>query len=175
MPHSTSCDKGQTLIELVVTISVILGLTSLLIAYNRTGQRIARLPRAAERLIFDIRKAQNYALAIREFAPGNVPCAYGVNFITGANSYAIFADLAADCAAANGVMDAGEIVEEIRMEEGVVVRSSNISTVRFIPPSAGTAFMPSATMLGRVTLGFAEDLGFTRTITISRLGKVSLE
>jgi hypothetical protein len=175
MMNHSKFSGGQTLIEIVVTLSVVIGLTSLLIMYNRTGQRIARLPRAAERLVFDIRKAQDYALTVREFAPGEVPCAYGVNFQVDTDTYTIFADRAADCVSANGVMDPGEAVEVIRMEEGVVVQASNISTARFVPPSANTAFLPPGVTVGRITLALRDDPTFRRTVTISSLGQVSLE
>lgn len=171
---SQKLSRGQTLIEIIVTLSVVVGLTSLLILYNRTGQRIARLPRAAERMVFDIRKAQNYALTVREFQAGEVPCAYGINFVVGAGGYTIFADRAPDCAAANGVMDPGEEVETITMEEGVIVQSANISVARFVPPSAATAFTPGSETIGRITLALAGDPSYTRTVTITKLGQISL-
>jgi hypothetical protein len=169
--------RGQTLIEIIVTIAVIVGLMSLLITYNRTGQRIQSLGRVAEKAVFDIRKAQNYTLAVREFPPGSgeIPCGYGLNFVVGSNSYTIFADRASDCSAANGVMDAGEEVEVIKMEEGIVIHAANISTVVFRPPSADTFFVPPGVSLGIVTFSIGGNPSFTRSVTINRLGRIQVE
>lgn len=169
---------GQTLIEVLVTTAVMVGLMSMLIVYNRTGQRIQTLSRVAEKAVFDIRKAQNFALTIREFQPGEVPCAYGVHFIAGTDYYTIFADRAQDCANADGRMDpTNEVVDRVALEEGIIIHSTNISDVTFRPPTADTSFhrplAPGA--LAAITFSIGGDESFLRTVTINELGRVQLE
>jgi Tfp pilus assembly protein FimT len=170
-----SRERGQTLAEIVVTLAVISGLTSLLVIYNRRGEDITRVPRQAERLVFDLRKAQNYALSVREFAPGEIPCAYGINFVVGSNTYTIFADRDSNCFLANGIMDPGEEVEVITMEQGVIIQSANVSTVRFVAPSGNAEFVPWSALLGRITLALSNNPSFSRTVTVSRVGGISLQ
>ncbi len=169
--------SGQTLIEVLVTTAVMVGLMSMLIVYNRTGQRIQTLSRVAEKAVFDIRKAQNYALTLREFQPGEVPCAYGVNFASGDRHYTIFADRAAICANANGRMDGEhERVDRVDLEEGIIIHSTNISDVTFRPPTADTLFRPSVPgNLAVITFSIGGDESFIRTVTINELGRVQLE
>lgn len=172
---------GQTIIELIVTLSVIVGLISILIIYNRTGQRVVRVPRAAEKLAFDLRRAQNYALTVREFA-GEIPCAYGIHFDVGQNQYILFADLltGSDCTSANGQRAPGgsEDVEAIKMEEGVIVMSStnDVSDIVFVPPSATVSFFPSFPVgPASITLGFQGGIpSITKTVRVNRVGRVNV-
>jgi Tfp pilus assembly protein FimT len=168
---------GFTLIEVMVTMTVLIGLMSILIVYNRTGQRIQNLERAAEKAVFDIRRAQGYALGVREFMPGEIPCAYGVNFVPGDDRYTIFADRVPPgnpCSAANNIMDPNETVVTIIMEHGIVIHSANISDVLFRPPAAEAVFTPSVA-LAEITFSIAGDPAFTRTITINSLGRIQVE
>jgi type II secretory pathway pseudopilin PulG len=169
---------GFTLIEIMVTMTVLIALTSILIVYNRTGQRIQNLERAAEKAVFDIRRAQGYALGVREFRPGEIPCAYGVNFIPGDDRYTIFADRAENCANANSLMDPGEAVATIIMEQGIVIHSSNVSSILFRPPTADAHSMPGAVLetgQARIEFSIGGDAAFTKTITINSLGRIQVE
>jgi Tfp pilus assembly protein FimT len=165
---------GQTLIELLVVTSIIIGLTSLLILYNRSGERIFRLNSAAQKLVFDIRRAQNFALAVREVAPEEIPCSYAVNFTAGSSDYQIFADRALNCATANLIMDPGEEVENIVMEEGVIIQSSNIQAIHFVPPHAKVKFLPSGITEGIITLSLSDNPTITRSVRVTSAGDVSI-
>src|SRR3972149_11423845 len=78
-------EKGFTLIELLTAVAVI-GIVSALVLVNlNTGKKQKDIERAAQKLMLDIRKAQNLSLSP---SSGNV-CVYGIK-INSANDYLIY-------------------------------------------------------------------------------------
>jgi len=171
--------KGQTVIELLVTLSVVVGLTTILIVYGRAGQRVSNVTRAAEALVFNLRRVQDYALNVRRVG-SEVPCAWGIHFDQGQNSYIIFQDLPAagsSCSSANYRYDGGaEGVETVNMEQGVIISSTNGPTdITFKPPAADVDTRPVPnTFPAEITLG-ATGLSFTRTISVNRVGQIQVK
>jgi len=91
-------NKGFTLIESLTVITILALMTSILILYNRTGERQIVLLREKANLISTILKAKNLALGgfIQEPLQA-VVCGYGVYLEE--NQYLIYRDLANDCEA----------------------------------------------------------------------------
>ncbi len=86
--------KGFTLIELMVTMSIIVILTTFFLA-NYAGQNTPRsLNIARDGLVSDLRTAQSYALASRDIVPGTTPSSdYGIVINTAApTSYTFVGD-----------------------------------------------------------------------------------
>ncbi len=88
--------KGFTLVELLVTVSILVVITAIiLVSQNRFGGQIT-LTNLAYSLALSIRQAQTYGLAVREVnsGSGNFSAAFGVHFDPATPSqYIIFADL----------------------------------------------------------------------------------
>jgi len=57
-----SKSKAFTLIEMLVTISIITVLTTMVISYSHVGQSINNLRRAAEQLMTDLKRAQSLSM-----------------------------------------------------------------------------------------------------------------
>lgn len=195
--HSGST-RGFTLVEMMVVIGVMVVILALVIVYNRAGDRVHRLPRVAEKMAFDIRRARDYALTLREFSPGVVPCAYGVSFDTRTTTdpahnipfnqrYIIFADLVGagqDCRVADFTrnLNGSEDVEVIRIEGGIAIGSSNVHTVIFTPPSGGVSLSQfffgiriPLLVNGEVRLfAVGSDPLVTRAVMINNAGRIDV-
>jgi|GEM_PF-1684389 len=74
--HSRSARKGFTLIEMLVTISIIALLTTMVLAYSHAGQSISNLRREAEQLVSNLRRAES--LSMLSFGPGGKYREWGI-------------------------------------------------------------------------------------------------
>lgn len=86
--------KGFTLVEILVSMSILLFITVFVLADYRSANQRSALGNAARKLASDIRLAQQFALGEKEFN-GLVPMAWGLQFNGGSNTqdkYYIFAD-----------------------------------------------------------------------------------
>ncbi len=110
--------KGFTLIELVVTVTIFAFMTALLLAkYGKFNQDVL-LTNLAYDVALTIRNAQTFGLNVRS-APGNLNAfdkAYGVHFTTG-NSFIFFSDTNA-----NSSYDSGE-----EIGSPYIIRRSNLT------------------------------------------------
>lgn len=86
--------KGFTTIELIVTISILVIITTaIFIKYPAFRQSIS-LKRTAQEIALTIRQAQVYGLSVKEFQPGtSIFSGYGVHFESGTDSFILFADI----------------------------------------------------------------------------------
>ncbi len=86
--------KGFTTIELIVTISILVIITtSIFISYPTFRQNIS-LKRTAQEIALTIRQAQVYGLSTKEFQPEtSIFSGYGVHFESGSDSFVLFADV----------------------------------------------------------------------------------
>ena len=130
--HVVMRHKGFTLLELAVVTSIMVMLTAVVFANFPKFNRMLTVRREADKLTLALRKAQAYALAVREFNPAyaddpfceNPPVRfppYGVSFSMADNKkYLIFGD--ADC---NDIYTAGsnEQVEVFTLAREVVIKS----------------------------------------------------
>jgi len=59
--------QGFTLIEMLVTLSIIVIMSSVLIVYSRNGEKVGQLNRAIERLSFDVRRMASMSMQTKQF------------------------------------------------------------------------------------------------------------
>ena len=165
--------KGFTLVELMVTFSIISVLSVVVFANYRLGEKQFALQRSAYKLAQDIRRAQEMAMSAKEFsgAPATFKSSYGINFQINSTS-SLFADLNED-----KNYSSNEKVETLESEKGVGIISlspCNPLTVVFSPPDpdiiiCGNPAISSAS----ITLNFAGGAG--KTIKVNKAGLIEIE
>lgn len=169
--------QGQTIVEILVGLSVIVILSSLLILYSRTGELQASLFREAERLTLNIRRAQDLA-ALNQELQGRAPCGYGVHFDAATSSYVIFADLVpagSECTEENFRYDAGELFEVITFAPGLRTTLGNTLDIVFLtPPLATTTVITPSRPEALITLTAIKNPSFTRQVKITQGGQITI-
>jgi len=81
---------GFTLVEILVSISIMIVITAITLVNYRAGEGRTALNNAAQKMASDIRLAQQFALGEKEFK-GQTPQAWGV-CITSSGAYSYFSD-----------------------------------------------------------------------------------
>src|SRR3989338_4469987 len=82
--------KGYTLIEMLVVISILSTLVSLIIVFSQTSQRQLNLFKEQSRLVSSVLRAKS--LSLQTFLAGDTVCGYGVHVDISANKYYVFFD-----------------------------------------------------------------------------------
>ncbi|MDP3052941.1 MAG: prepilin-type N-terminal cleavage/methylation domain-containing protein [bacterium] len=130
-------NKGFTIIEMLVVISIMVLLTSLLILYSRTGENQIILFRDQARLIAALNRAKS--LSAQLFSAPEPPCSFGVHFSQAENNFLIFRDLAADCQNSDNIYTgAGELFEKYQLSPQVKFGDLTLTNIVFIPPDPKT-------------------------------------
>ena len=172
---------GFTLIELIVSVSVISMVTGIFLAnYNSTNRR-SDLTMTAQKMVADIRLAQNYALGLARYGLSgslNVPeGGWGVHFDLqsyGNDRYIIFAD-----DNFNRVFDLAEAeisygAQLTSLPKDIVIESLSSGSkadITFLPPDPITTITGSASNFEQVDI-VLKDLktNTTKTVRINYLG-----
>ena len=139
-------NEGFSLIELLVSISIIVTMTTLfLVNYHSTNERTA-LILAAQKLVSDIRVAQNKSLGSSEYGADNIPTGgWGIHVEEGGLNYTIFADDDGDYAFDVGEDNISYGAEFLKFPPNVSIAKTIINTVEvasldivFLPPNPVT-------------------------------------
>lgn len=156
-------NRGFTMFELMITISIMVIISALVLVNFRGFNRQVAVGRAAQEVSLTFRSAQARALAVQKFAPtGQFPQGYGVFFTKTANtSYILFADLDK-----NGLYAENEKVDEIILPKPLII-SGLFAKEKTSPP--GTSYRelhivyyrpdPVIVMRGVNESGISSDLG----------------
>lgn len=95
--------RGFSYIEVLSVITVIVIISTVVIANMRTGSSPSELFVSAQKIISDIRLVQNMAISASDLE-GTVPGGgWGIRFVKGQNYYSIYADLSDDYGASDFV------------------------------------------------------------------------
>lgn len=185
---------GFTLIEILLVIAIIFIFSTYIIVNYKKNQPTYALLGVAQKMSFNLRRAQNMAMSSKEFH-GKVPQGgYGVYFpitpVGAVGNYIIFAD----CDGSKDYNTSGlpcegnfsEKAEEIVLEGGVKISSILCSPacslndrgyVVFIPPDP-TIIIGPANVGDNVTdinIALSVEGGPVRTITVNKVGKIDIE
>ncbi len=169
-------NKGFTLIELMVVVSIVVIFSMLATIGWRKSQNNLALERSSVKLTQDIRKALDLSLSGTWFqcASGKIS-GYGIYFATVApNSYLIFADCNG-----NNTYDAGDgAVQTISLESGVVISqiSKDPLSIMFLPPNPAVFFNNGQSPGSQETITVsAVGSSETKTISINSNGVASIQ
>ncbi len=176
-----ACEKGFTLIETLVVVSILMLMTSMLVLYNRTGERQILLLREKARLISVIFRAKS--LALNTFIEDEAACGYGVHIGPSASSgqagYFIFRDKAINCRMSDRVYtDAtDEIVSgsEVQLDPALQFKQTDITDIVFVPPNPAVFLNGGQGMReGAIALASIDNKSRV-TIIITNAGQISAE
>ena len=173
--------KGFTLIELMVVISIAVFLSGLVFANYKDSQKRYSLAQAIQRLAFDIRRAQNMAISGVEIAgvcSKDDPCyGYGIYAESkqGNNlSYKIFADKDNDQIFKEGF---DLVVEVINLPSAVsieFVSSTNGRLHIFFKPPDPTTYISGGSP-GEITLWVTGSLLPAKKVVVSSSGLIEVK
>lgn len=138
--------------ELIVVTGIVILLAALILPNYRAGQRTFALQRAASKIAQDIRRAQEMAMASREFSGGMPPeGGYGAYFsMLEPYHYILFADVNAN----QNYDGSSEMVEDIEIESGITISDlpDSQTIIIFQPPGSQVVFNPPVQSVA-ITLG----------------------
>ena len=170
-------NKGFTVVEMLVILSIIGIITGIVIFDVGSQRRNLALLRSAQNLSLNLRRVENFALSSKTFRTSGVPCGWGVHFNgAGSTNYIIFADKAvnADCSDRDfaRAADGSEDLENINIDLQITFSSlsGGLSDVIFSPPEPSVVFAPNQTT---ATIVLVNKSGATKTIIINKTGFIS--
>ncbi len=175
--------RGFTMIELIVTISILVIITtSIFIKYPTFRQNIS-LKRTAQEVALTIRQAQVYGLSTKEFQPEtSIFSGYGVHFESGTDSFILFADADNDKTydgASENVqvfqIQTGDKIADLCGNEICGVMKMDIVFYLTNPPVSITAdsiLLPFGSDAGVVIISLQ---GQTKTISVLPSGQIAVE
>ncbi len=170
-------NKGFTVLEMLVVLSIIGIITGIVIFDVGSQQRNLALLCSAQNLSLNLRQMENFALSSKTFKTSGVPCGWGIHFNgAGSTSYIIFADKAINmnCSDRDFIRaaDGSEDLENVNIDPQITFSnlSGGLSDVIFSPPEPSVVFVPNQTM---ATIILVNKKGATRTIIINKTGFIS--
>lgn len=161
---------GFTLIELIVSISLLVFMsTIILVDYRGTSKRSA-LSMEAHKFVGDIRRAQNMALGSREDAGGAIPLGGWGVYISDASTYAIFAD------DGDEIYDGGDSVyQTVNLSNAVTFLATNVgASLVFLSPDPKTYIDGLNSGDITITMQQSLDASNTKRVFVNYLGLVDL-
>lgn len=187
-----------TLLEMMVSLSVVVLVTSLFIANFNSANKRTDLLMAAQTMVSDLHAAQNNTLGLLKYNNIMPAGGWGVNFRAGASTYTLFADLDAPPLPGNpssGYLDfdddegninygartttlsAGVEILSLKTIIGTATTSNDEINVTFLPPDPKTNiysvdYHTTSTSL-LIELRNKVD-GKTRTVRVNFLGLIEV-
>ena len=137
---------GFSLVELLVSISIITLMSTLFLTnYHSTNERSA-LILAAQKLSSDVRIAQNKSLGSSEYGDDNIPTGgWGVHIEEGGENYTIFADDNGNYTFDIGEDNISDGAEFLKFPPNVTIKEINVNSLEvasldvvFLPPNPVT-------------------------------------
>lgn len=172
-------NKGFTLVELLVTISIMGILLGILIFNFPKGKQQLALQRSAHKILQDLKAVQESSMSAKaEECPGEVNArGFGAYFDQSSpNSYILFADC--DNSHTYNYGDKNLKSPQVDLEKGIKISSlspnSPLSVV-FSPPSPTTYINGYTIYDAQLTISLESDVSKTKTIKINKAGLIEIE
>ncbi|MFA5392104.1 MAG: type II secretion system protein [Candidatus Paceibacterota bacterium] len=163
--------KGFTLIEMMVTLSIVTLLTVMVLVYSRQSEKVTNLIRDSDKMVFELRRAQN--LAMLTLQPSIQPiCGWGIYINKESvpqTQYILFSDFC------DGVTpeqyDLEEKFETVNLLKGVKITEANIFSITFVPPEPQVKFYPILSG-GEIKMCLEAKSNVCYTIYVSPAGQI---
>lgn len=170
--------RGFTLVELLVTLSIFLVMTSVVLARYRSFSVNTDFVNTVEDIVLSLREAQVYGSASKAVEGGGCggsvfDCAYGVNFVNGGTSYVVFVDANVD-----GMYSSDEAVQANNFPSGITTTgippASPLNVVFKRPFPAAIINNDPINTSASITVSDSKS-GKLQKITISSTGMISVQ
>jgi prepilin-type N-terminal cleavage/methylation domain-containing protein len=165
--------RGFTLIEMLTVIGVLMALTSLLVLYNRSGERQLVLLREKVRFINAFMRAKNLALStVIENEPA---CGYGLHIEP--DAYFIYRDRAVNCRTSDRIYGASADEEvsgtRVVLPAGFRIAENGVRDIMLVPPNP-VVFLDGGSGIteGKVVIT-SPDPDMRVSLTITNAGQIS--
>lgn len=157
--------SGFTITELLVVMFILVSISSLMLINYRTGQKKYALSQTVQRLVSDLRKAQN--MSISGVGLAGQYCGYGVSINGNLDYYVIYGDSIAPCGTNNRRTGSDDDIETIYYPPQIKVKG-----IMPAPPGRVDVFFqsPNATTY----LNGNDSVGISKTIVLQIKGQPSL-
>lgn len=165
--------RAFSIIEMMVVLGILVLLTSLLVLYNRSGERQILVLREKARLVGTLLRAKS--LAINTFVEDKPACGYGVHIEP--PRYFIFRDRAIDCRTGDHIYTsaADDIVPDtdVSVPRDVSFSSVGASDIVFVPPEP-RVFLNGGTAIETAIISLSTLDGATETsVLVTNAGQIS--
>jgi len=133
-------NEGFTLIEMMITLSIVTLLTTMVLIYSRQSESVTNLIRDSDRLLFNLRQVQNSSmLTLQQSTGSSNVCGWGIYINKDTlpqAQYILFSDFCV-----SGSLEGNhrydppnELSETVNLLKGVEIKFSDIKSVVFVPP-----------------------------------------
>lgn len=176
-------NKGFTLIEVIVSLTIVALISGAMMANYRAGEETNKLILAANSLSGDFRAAQNNTLGAVRYGTTTPDGGWGIHIDLDESdtSYKLFANENYD----NGnnlTYDEGEALEEyggktVELEEGITMASTTAGSeldVTFVPPDPDTMIYDGDSLQGEVEIFLENNQGLVKKVKVSSFGLVEV-
>lgn len=175
-------DRGFTLVELMVTCTIITILSIFVSANYHQGNRELQLEMAAGKLAQDLRRAQEWGYSAHQF-DGVSYMGYGVTLAENGTTYSIYTDdnsnnrytSAADTLRETTAMEKGFKIDSLK-PCGPTESCSKVTglSINYIPPDPGVVISNSAgTQYDKATITLKiNGTSTTRSVVVNRAGLI---
>ncbi|MCD6568997.1 type II secretion system protein [bacterium] len=169
---------GFTIIEMMVTLSIITVLLTMMLAYNRKAEKINYLNRAVNKVLFEVKRAQEQAMLVWQSpATSQKICGWGLYWDKNnlpQNKFILFKDFCEEGKNYGDNKYSKDEQEEVILLKEVVITETNVESLCFVPPDPKLYFYPS---LGgdraELTLCLENQPNICYRLTISPSGQIS--
>ncbi len=171
-------NNGFTIVELLITFTVISILSGGLVFYSRTAERQIILFKEQAKIIGIIQKAKTLSFAT--YAQETVPCGYGAYFQQNLNSIILFQDISPsmdlNCLDIdNSYTSQSEKIEEIFLDKTVKFSELGVYNIIFIPPNPKIIIDNDISKSeGLIKISTTDDL-MERAIKITNAGQITTQ
>jgi len=175
-------NKGFTIIEMMVTLSIITLLTVMVLAYSRQSESVTNLIRDSDKMVYELRRAQNLAMLTLQptttigITPATPVCGWGIYINKEAlpqTQYILFSDFCN--IGTRGQYDSGEEFETVNLLKGVAITEANMSSITFVPPEPQVKFNPSLSGHALITMCLETNSSNCFKIYITPAGQIYKE
>lgn len=178
-------NAGYTLVELLMVVAIISIMSAVSFSGYGTSRKSAVLRQEAQKMVLDLRRAQNMAMNVSQLSSSEIPSGgYGIRFdLSSPDTYLIYADT--DNSGTYG--GAGETFAVRTLGSSVVISGISIginlgslnpdspADVNFIPPDPKIKINTNDNYFAKITLRYGGAGGQTKDITVNGItGQISV-